>query len=208
MSRPPDLEARRQLLDRVIDYLADHGLGEATLRPLANALNTSPTRLMHHFGSKGELLAAALARTEELHRQIEARWVRQSPQITQSDVLRKWWKWMLASRRNLNQVRLGLEAATLNSTVTGLAGDVRAEQIGAWRGMIERRLLARGVPAHDARIEASRLKAAFTGLTLDLVATGDRKRLTEALERILADFERRLELPNRPPAGATKRRGS
>ena len=74
--------------------------------------------------------------------------------------------------------------------------------------MIERRLLARGVPAHDARIEASRLKAAFTGLTLDLVATGDPQRLTETLERIPADFERPLGLPNRPPAGATERRRS
>ena len=192
MPRPPDLAARRELLDRVIDYLADHGIGDATLRPLATALGTSPTRLMHHFGSKGELLAAALQRTEELHRQIEARWVHHDPHIGQSDVLRKWWKWMLASKRHLNQVRLGLEAATLDATVSGLAGDVRADQIGAWRMQIERRLVAHGVPSPMARLEASRLKAAFTGLTLDLVVTGDRKRLTTTLEQILADFDRRV----------------
>lgn len=192
MARPPDLAARQLLLDRVIDYLADHGLGDATLRPLATALGTSPTRLMHHFGSKGELLAAALRRTEDLHRQAEARWEKHNPQITQSEVLRKWWRWMLASRRNLNQVRLGLEAATLDGTVTGLAGDVRADQIGAWRMQIERRLLAIGVPPAAARREGSRLKAAFTGLTLDLVASGERTRLTEALDAILIDFDARV----------------
>lgn len=193
MPRPPDLLARRQLLDDVIEYLADHGLGDATLRPLAEALGTSPTRLMHHFGSKGELLAAALTRNEEHQQQIERRWVRRDPEMSQADVLRKWWKWMLASRSNLNKVRLGLEAATLDAGTTGLTRAVRAEQIGAWRANIERRLLHSGVPAAEAAIESSVLKSAFTGLTLDLVATGERTRLTAALEWTLDDFERRVE---------------
>lgn len=192
MGRPPDLAARQELLDRVADYLADHGLGDTTLRPMAAALGTTPNRLMHHFGSKESLLAAALRRTEQRHLEIEQRWVERHPSLSQTEILRRWWKWMLASRSNLNQVRLGLEAVTLDATVTGLAGDVRAEQIGAWRVNIERRLIASGMPADDALIEASVLKAAFTGVTLDLLATGDRKRLTVALDRVLDDFDGRL----------------
>lgn len=192
MARTPDLASRQELLDRVIDYLAEHGLGDTTLRPMAAALGTTPNRLMHHFGSKEALLAAALHRTEERHRQIEARWVARQPAISQSDLLRRWWRWMLASRSNLNQVRLGLEAVTLDATQTGLAGEVRADQIGAWRVNIERRLLAAGMPASEARLEASMLKAVFTGLTLDLLATGDRQRLTNALARVLDEFDRRM----------------
>jgi AcrR family transcriptional regulator len=192
MARPTDLDSRRELLDRVVGYLAEHGLGDTTLRPMAAELGITPNRLMHHFGSKGALLAAALHRTEERHRQIEAAWVRRSPTLTQSDILRKWWRWMLASATNLNEVRLGLEAVTLDATVTGLAGDVRADQIGAWRINIERRLLAAGLPPAEAQIEASLLKSAFTGLTLDLLATGDRRRLSRTLERVLDDFDRRL----------------
>lgn len=199
MPRSPDLVARQQLLDQVIDYLAEHGLADATLRPLANALGTSPTRLMHHFGSKGDLLEAALQRMESVHRQLETRWVRRDPAISQSDILRRWWRWMLASKRNLAQVRLGLEAATLEGTVTGLAGDVRADQIGAWRSQIERRLLARGVPPDEASVEASMVKAAFTGLTVDLVVSGDRTRLTAALERTLDDFDVRTRADGSPP---------
>lgn len=194
MARTPDLAARQELLDRVVDYLAEHGLGDSSLRPMAAALDTTPNRLMHHFGSKEALLAAALHRTEQLHRQVELRWVARQPAISQSEILRRWWRWMLASRTNLNQVRLGLEAVTLDATVTGLAGEVRAEQIGGWRVNIEHRLLARGIPPGEARAEATVIKAAFTGLTLDLLATGDRRRLTDALDRVLCDFDRRLEL--------------
>jgi AcrR family transcriptional regulator len=194
VARTPDLAARQELLDRVVDYLAEHGLGDSSLRPMAAALGTTPNRLMHHFGSKEALLAAALHRTEHLHRQVELRWVARQPSISQSEILRRWWRWMLASRTNLNQVRLGLEAVTLDATVTGLAGEVRAEQIGGWRVNIEHRLVALGIPPTEARAEATVIKAAFTGLTVDLLATGDRRRLTDALDRVLCDFDRRLEL--------------
>ncbi len=193
MARTPDLAARQELLDQVVDYLAEHGLGDSSLRPMAAALDTTPNRLMHHFGSKEALLAAALHRTELLHRQVELRWVARQPSISQSEILRRWWRWMLASRTNLNQVRLGLEAVTLDATVTGLAGEVRAEQIGGWRVNIEHRLLGLGIAPTDACAEATVIKAAFTGLTLDLLATGDRRRLTHALDRVLVDFDRRLE---------------
>ncbi len=192
MARPPDPQARVELLDGVVAYLAGHGLGDVTLRPMADALGTSVNRLTHHFGSKAELLAAALRRVQEVHRALESSWVRDDPLISQSEILRRWWAHLSASRANLNLTRLGLEAAAIDATVTGLAGDVRAEQIEAWRDNIERRLVATGVASGHARVEAAIIKAVFTGLTLDLVATGDIERLTEALEHALERFDARL----------------
>ena len=61
MARTPDLERRQELLDRIVVYLADHGLAQATLRPMARSLDVSINRLVHHFGTKEELLAAAHA---------------------------------------------------------------------------------------------------------------------------------------------------
>ncbi len=194
MARPTDLAARHALLDEVVTYLGEHGLAETTLRPMAAALGTTPTRLMHHFGSKGQLIAAALYRVDEMQRQIEARWVARDPSLSQSDLLRAWWRWMLGSRRNRNLARLSLEAATLDPSVTGLADEVRADQMGAWRLNIERRLLASGVPAAAARIQASVLEAAFTGLMVDYLSGGDRARLTDALEWVLDDHERRVSI--------------
>ena len=58
---------------------------------------------------------------------------------------------MCASPQNLALVRLNYEAATLEPTVTGLAGDVRADQIGVWRHDVEQRLVAEGLEAGACR---------------------------------------------------------
>ena len=189
MARTPDVEMKRELLDRVVAYLAEHGLGDMSLRPMAAALGTSPNRLVHHFGSKQELLAAALARATRIQEDVREEWLRRQPDMTQTNQLRKWWKWLNESPANLALTRLGLEAATLEATHTGLSGEVRAEQIGVWREHIEQRLALEGVPRHLLVIEASLLKGLFTGLIVDLMATGDRQRLTRALEQGLRRTE-------------------
>ncbi len=89
---------------------------------------------------------------------------------------------MCATPQNLALVRLNYEAATLEPTVTGLAGDVRADQIGVWRHDVERRLVSEGLKPERAALEASLIKATFTGLVMDLFATGDTRRLTRALD--------------------------
>jgi AcrR family transcriptional regulator len=183
---------KRALLDRVVGHLAEHGLGDVSLRPLAADLGTSPNRLVHHFGSKEELLAAALSRAIEIQVEVRDRWLARRPEMTATDQLRKWWKWLNATPGNLALARLGLEAATLEATSTGLPGDVRAEQIGLWRTNLERQLVIDGVPAEAAGVEATLLKALFTGFMIDLVATGDRVRLTRALEVGLRQVDARV----------------
>ena len=87
-------------------------------------------------------------------------------------------------------MRLGIEAAALDATVTGLPRQVRGDQIGIWRANIEQRLLEEGVAQSTATIEASLAKAMFTGLVVDLLASGQRARLTRALELGLERLER------------------
>jgi hypothetical protein len=70
---------------------------------------------------------------------------------------------------------------------------VRAEQISFWREGIADGLIADGIKPEDAEREASLVKATFTGLVLDLLATGHRKRLTEALECTLTRLENRTQ---------------
>jgi hypothetical protein len=69
--------------------------------------------------------------------------------------------------------------------VTGLDGAVRADQIGVWRHDVEHRLVAEGLKPERAALEASLIKATFTGLVMDLFATGDTRRLTHALDEWL-----------------------
>ena len=68
MARPPDVERRRQLLDSLIDAFADGGIGDRSLRDVAEVVGTSHRMLLHHFGSRDELLLAMVAEVE--HRQM------------------------------------------------------------------------------------------------------------------------------------------
>lgn len=192
MARPTDVAARNALLDDVVEYLGRHGLADTTLRPMAAEIGTTATRLLHHFGTKGELITAALERVDATQRQLEARWLARTPDLSQSDLLRLWWKWLLGSERNRQLARLSLEAAVLDTSITGVGADTRASRMGAWRMNIQRRLVALGVPPQAAHLHASVLEAGFTGIMLDLLSGGDRKRLTSALEVLLADHERRV----------------
>lgn len=189
MARLVNHERRAALLDEVVVYLSEHGLGDVSLRPMAKELGVSVNSLMHHFGSKDDLIIAALRRSGDIQQEVEDRWLARRPGMSQADLLRSWWRWITASPRNLAIARLGIEAAALEATLPGLPRQVRGEQIGLWRSNIEQRLLDEGVPRDPAIIEASLAKAMFTGLVVDLLATGQKARLTRALEVGLARLE-------------------
>lgn len=185
MARTPDLERRQELLDRIVVYLAENGLAQATLRPMAKALDVSINRLVHHFGSKDELIATALQRAIEQQIAVQESWLERSPGLSMVELYRKWWKWINESPANLASVRLNYEAAALDPKMTGLTGEFRADQIGVWRHAAEYRLEADGLTHQQAILEASLAKATFTGLAMDLFATGDRRRLNRAFAEFL-----------------------
>jgi len=177
VARLVDLDRRTALLDDVVTYLGEHGLANVSLRPMAATLGVSVNSLVHHFGSKDDLIITALRRSGAIQRDVEHRWLARRPRMSQADLLRAWWRWITASPRNLAIVRLGIEATTTEATLEGLPRQVRGEQIGVWRSHIEDRLVAEGVPTETAVIEASLAKAMFTGLVVDLLATGQKARL-------------------------------
>ncbi|UAK33621.1 TetR/AcrR family transcriptional regulator [Nocardia asteroides] len=61
MARPLDHAKRAELLAAVVRYIADHGLADLSLRPLAAELGTSSRMLIYYFTTKEELLVQALA---------------------------------------------------------------------------------------------------------------------------------------------------
>lgn len=192
MARTPDLERRQELLDQIVQYLAVNGLAHTTLRPMAKELNVSINRLVHHFGSKDELVTAALQRAIDQQIEVQNGFLRRSPNLTQAELYQRWWRWMNESADNLALVRLNYEAAALDPRVTGLAGEVRADQIGVWRHHAEERFRREGLTPAQAAMEASLTKATFTGLAMDLFATGDRRRLTIAFNQFIRRLNDRL----------------
>jgi AcrR family transcriptional regulator len=62
--RPPDEQRRRELLDDLVDALGAGGIGGRSLRDVAAAVGTSHRMLLHHFGSRDELLLAVVEEVE------------------------------------------------------------------------------------------------------------------------------------------------
>lgn len=67
MGRHKDVERRRALLEGCCAYAEERGLFGLTLRPLAERLETSTRNLLHHFGSRENLIAEIVDRTLVTH---------------------------------------------------------------------------------------------------------------------------------------------
>ena len=65
-------DPKQQLLERMLGYLTDHGIGDISLRELAAALGTSHRMLIYHFGSKEGLFVAVVQEAEKQQRQLLA----------------------------------------------------------------------------------------------------------------------------------------
>jgi AcrR family transcriptional regulator len=64
MARTPDLRRRQELLAAVVEDFAKGGIGDRSLREVADAVGTSHRMLLHHFGSRDELLLAIVEEVE------------------------------------------------------------------------------------------------------------------------------------------------
>lgn len=64
MARATDVRRRKELLDALVSECAERGVGGRSLRELADAVGTSHRMLLHHFGSREELLVAVVNEVE------------------------------------------------------------------------------------------------------------------------------------------------
>jgi len=98
----------------------------------------------------------------------------------------------IAIEDNLSNYHYGIGMAQAVLAVAIAFGVDLALQPGRWAwgaALIAAGLIADGIRPEDAEREASLAKATFTGLVLDLLATGHRKRLTAALECTLSRLD-------------------
>ncbi|HEU5083920.1 MAG TPA: TetR/AcrR family transcriptional regulator [Acidimicrobiales bacterium] len=70
MARPPDERRRQELLDALLDAFAAGGIGSRSLRDVADAVGTSHRMLLHHFGSREELLVTVVEEVERRQVQV------------------------------------------------------------------------------------------------------------------------------------------
>lgn len=165
MARPIEPRRRAELLDAAVDYAAEHGLADLTLRPLAEALAVSPNTLVHHFGSKEELISAILNGVRDRLRAMRAeigRDPRRSP-------LEGVWAWTASPERN----------AFFRSFFE--AYGIALHQPERYRSFLER-VVSDWLVGGDSERATLEL-AVLRGLLLDLLTTGERDRVEAALAR-------------------------
>jgi AcrR family transcriptional regulator len=180
--RPVDYQRRAQLLDAIVDYATEHGFSDLSWRPIACTLGVSATTLVHHFGSKEELLQAVLGRLRE--RMFAATAAQTGEQPSLAAAARAVWARAADPSRSA-EFRLFFAAYGQALQAPGEFGVFLDHVIADWMGAL---CDAQG-PGTDlatAARTATLVIATIRGLLLDLLTTGDRDRVQDAAESFLA----------------------
>ena len=179
----PDSARKRQLLDAAYDYVMERGLTELSLRPLAEAIGSSPRVLLFLFGSKDGLVQALLDRA---HADELALLADVETKGGLAEVGRRVWRWLAHPdhRRLLTLWAEGYARSLVNPA--GPWADFARRTVQDWLDILaaaqpaRRRRTARGV------VERTLLLAVLRGALLDLLATGDTERTTAAVNAHLS----------------------
>lgn len=169
-------ERRKQLRGAALEYLVEHGVAKFSLRPLAAKLGTSPRILMFHFRSKEGLLLDVL---EELNARLQASF----KMIAEADIgrgrkspIQLFWKWA-ATEKNFRYLRLLYEVQIIAIQNPTEYGRYLRKSSFDW---LAAAMQATSEPLRSESM-ATLCIAVFDGLFLELMSTGDRNRLTKAL---------------------------
>lgn len=190
MSETGDV-AKERLLAAAIEYVAQNGVADLSLRRLAAAIGTSHRMLIYHFDSKEGLLVAIIRAVEERQREMLSSFD-VDPALSPREVMWQMWRHLSDPALWPNE-RLFFE-------IYGQALQARAHTVDLLDGIVESWLepvaamrRAKGTPA--AKVDAqARLDLAVTrGVLMDLLATGDPAAADAAIEQYASLYEAWLE---------------
>jgi AcrR family transcriptional regulator len=181
-SEQPD--TRERLLAAAMEHVAQHGVGDLSLRGVAAALGTSHRMLIYHFGSREGLLIEVIRAVEAQQRAALAGMLLDEDAPPGATARRLW-------RRLADPALWPNERLFFEVYVQALQGHPHARPlldgiVDSWVEPLVRIAVAQGRPEAPARAEARLGVAVTRGLLLDLLATGDRGRTGRTVERAVA----------------------
>jgi AcrR family transcriptional regulator len=179
-----EASARQQeLLQRAYEYVLQHGLMTLSLRPLAQAIGSSPRVLLFLFGSKEGLVQALLARA----RVAELAFLAQMRRPDDFDsVVRRVWEWLVAQEHRPMLV-LWLETYA-HSLVEpeGAYGQFALRTVDDWLELLATHQTPQHRRTRAGANERALALAVLRGAMLDLLASGDEVRTTALVEAHLS----------------------
>jgi len=186
VGRPVDHQRRAELLDAAVEYAAEYGFAEVSWRPVAAALGVSPTTLVHHFGTKGQMLEAILGRLRErmfvatrelageqpdLATEARSAWIRASDPEHAAEC-----RLFFAVYGRALQAPQQFAAFLEHAIAYFMSALVDSQ--------------GPGVDPATAKRRATLVIATIRGLLLDLLTTDDQDRVQDAADSFLATLER------------------
>jgi AcrR family transcriptional regulator len=177
----PSTDTRERLLAAAVEYAAEHGLADLSLRTLAAALGTSHRMLIFHFGSKEGLLVEVVRAVEARQQGLLAQ-LRTDPDLDPLGQMQALWE-HLTSPALWPYERLFFEVYAQGLLGKEPARRLLDDAVDAWLPPVVDLLASQGVPREEARAEARLALAVTRGLLLDLLATGDADAVGAAMAR-------------------------
>ncbi|MFJ6542817.1 TetR/AcrR family transcriptional regulator [Streptomyces sp. NPDC003656] len=192
-AEPDPSPRRRELLEAAYAYALRGGLAELSLRPLAEAIGSSPRVLLYLFGSKDGLIRALLARAraDELAALRRIMDTRESPEAPGGlrVVARELWRWLSDdAHRGLLTLWVESYARSLTDPDGPWGGFARAT-VEDWLTLLADAQPAAPRETGAARAERTLVLAVLRGGLLDLLATGDTERVTAAVHHQLGSMQ-------------------
>jgi AcrR family transcriptional regulator len=174
---------RDRLLDAAIEYVAQHGIGDLSLRGLAAALGTSHRMLIHHFGSKERLWVEVVRAVEQRQRDVLGDLL-PDPGADLRSSMRVWWKHISDPALWANE-RLFFEIYGQALQGRAHTTEVLAGIVDTWVDPVAEINMTLGMPCDLARAHARLGVAVTRGLLLDLLATADVAGVDAAMEAFI-----------------------
>jgi AcrR family transcriptional regulator len=184
---------RGRLLDAAIDHFGRNGIGDTSLRGIAEALGTSHRMLIYHFGSREGLLAEVTREVEA--RQRVAMTATYDADLPPLEAAARYWDQTVEATLRYGPLFFELAAHAMQGKEHAAA--LRAELISAWLPSVSELCRAIGIPERQAEAHARLALGAARGLLLDLLISGEREEVARA-----ADLLNRLLLLSADVGGA------
>jgi len=187
-SPPP----RQLLLDAAIDHFGRHGIGDTSLRGIADAVGTSHRMLIYHFGSREGLLAEVTRAVEARQRAVMT--ATYNADLPPLEAAAKYWEDTVEATLLYGPLFFELAAHAMQGKEH--AASLREELIASWLPQVTELCRAVGIPDDQAETHARLALGAARGLLLDLLVSGARDEVARA-----ADLLNRLLLMSAEAGG-------
>lgn len=201
---PPESDrptGRDRLLQATLDYFAEHGIGNVSLRQIAAGIGSSHRMLIYHFGSREGLLTAVVDVLEAGEKQILADMM--AEQGVDGRIM-AWNFWSHIADVADFYGPLYFELASQAMRSDDLDAPLRLPNVEMWVDALAEMWSRAGVLGNaEARAQARLNLAVARGLLHDLLLTHDREAVAVAMARF--DF---LSFGGAPhPLAEVRRRG-